>query len=104
MNIAVCDDDKNIRELIGSKVKKQYEKANIVYFTSGEEVLLWNETIDIIFLDIQMPGRNGMEIARQLRKKDENIIIIFVTAIEEYVYQAFDVAALHYIVKPINDK
>ena len=104
MNIAVCDDDKNIRELIGSKVKKQYEKANIVYFTSGEEVLLWNETIDIIFLDIQMPGRNGMEIARQLRKKDENIIIIFVTAIEEYVYQAFDVGALHYIVKPINDK
>ena len=104
MNIAVCDDDKNIRELIGSKVKKQYEKANIVYFTSGEEVLLWNETIDIIFLDIQMPGRNGMEIARQLRKKDENIVIIFVTAIEEYVYQAFDVGALHYIVKPINDK
>lgn len=104
MNIAVCDDDKNIRELIGSKVKKQYEKVNIVYFTSGEEVLLWNETIDIIFLDIQMPGRNGMEIARQLRKKDENIVIIFVTAIEEYVYQAFDVGALHYIVKPINDK
>ena len=104
MNIAVCDDDKNIRELIGSKVKKQYEGANIVFFTSGEEVLLWKETIDILFLDIQMPGRNGMEIARQLRKKDENIVIVFVTAIEEYVYQAFDVGALHYIVKPINDE
>ena len=103
MNIAVCDDDKNVRELIGSKVLKQYPELDIVFFSSGEEVHLSNKHIDILFLDIQMPGRNGMEIARELRKKDKKLVIIFVTAIEEYVFQACDVGAFHYIVKPIND-
>lgn len=104
VNIAVCDDDKNVRELIGSKVLKQYPELDIVFFSSGEEVLLSNKHIDILFLDIQMPGRNGMEIARELRKKENKLVIIFVTAVEEYVFQAFDVGALHYIVKPINDE
>ena len=103
MRIAICDDEKNIRELIKGKIEKQYPEANIIFYSSGEELLLSDEHIDIIFLDIQMQGKNGMEIARELRKKDKKIIIIFVTAVEEYVFQAFDVGAFHYIVKPIND-
>ena len=51
-----------------------------------------------------MPGQNGMETARKLRKKDKNIIIIFVTGMEEYVFQAFDVGAFHYLVKPLEDE
>ena len=103
MRIAICDDEKNIRELIANKVAKQYQDANIIFYNSGEELLLSDEHIDILFLDIQMQGKNGMETARELRKKDKKIIIIFVTAVEEYVFQAFDVGAFHYIVKPIND-
>lgn len=103
MQIAICDDEKNIRELIGNKVTKQYPKADIVFFQSGEELLLSDKHIDILFLDIQMTGRNGMETARELRKKDKSVILIFVTAIEEYVFQAFDVGAFNYIVKPIDD-
>lgn len=103
MQIAICDDEKNIRELIGNKVEKQYPEANIVFFQSGEELLLSDEHIDILFLDIQMSGRNGMETARELRKKDKDVILIFVTAVEEYVFQAFDVGAFNYIVKPIDD-
>ncbi len=103
MRIAICDDEKNIRELIGDKVVKQYLEAEIVFFSSGEELLLSDKNIDILFLDIQMSGRNGMETARELRKKDKNVILIFVTAVEEYVFQAFDVGAFHYIVKPIDD-
>ncbi len=103
MQIAICDDEKNIRELIASKIAKQYPSAKIILFNSGEELLLSDKCIDILFLDIQMPHRNGMETARELRKKDKNMIIIFVTAVEEYVFQAFDVGAFHYIVKPIDD-
>lgn len=103
MRIAICDDEKNIRELIGDKVAKQYPEAEIVFFSSGEELLLADKNIDILFLDIQMSGRNGMDTARELRKKDKNVILIFVTAVEEYVFQAFDVGAFHYIVKPIDD-
>jgi len=103
MRIAICDDEKNIQEFIGNKVNKQYPKADIVFFSSGEELLWAEEKVDILFLDIQMNGRNGMETARELRKKDKKAIIIFVTAMEDYVFQAFDVGAFHYIVKPIDD-
>lgn len=103
MRIAICDDEKNIRELIKGKIANQYPNANIIFYNSGEELLLSDNPIDILFLDIQMQGKNGMETARELRKKDKKIIIIFVTAVEEYVFQAFDVGAFHYIVKPINN-
>ena len=103
MQIAICDDEKNIRELIKDKIANQYPDANIIFYSSGEELLLSDNPIDILFLDIQMQGKNGMETARELRKKDKKIIIIFVTAMEEYVFQAFDVGAFNYIVKPIDD-
>lgn len=103
MRVAICDDEKNIRELIGDKVVKQYPVAEIVFFSSGEELLLADKNIDILFLDIQMSGKNGMDTARELRKKDKDVILIFVTAVEEYVFQAFDVGAFHYILKPIDD-
>ena len=103
MRIAICDDEKNIRELIANKVAKQYPDAEISFFQSGEELLLSDEPIDILFLDIQMSGIDGMETARELRKKDKSVILVFVTAVEEYVFQAFDVGAFNYIVKPIDD-
>ena len=103
MRIAICDDEKNIRDLIGNKVEKQYPKAEIVFFSSGEELLSSDVHIDILFLDIQMSGRDGMETARELRQRNNDVIIIFVTAVEEYVFQAFDVGAFNYIVKPIDD-
>lgn len=104
MQIAICDDEKNIRELIGDKVKTQFPEAEIDFYSSGDELLLSDKPMDILFLDIQMSGRNGIETARELRKKDKRTIIIFVTAAEEYVFQAFDVGAFHYIVKPIDDE
>ena len=103
MRIGVCDDEKNIRELISNKIKKEYPNSEIVFFKSGEELLLESKDIDILLLDIQMPGRNGIEIARELRKKNNKTILIFVTAMEDYVFEAFDVNAFNYIVKPFND-
>ena len=103
MRIGVCDDEKDIRELISNKIKKEYPNSEIVFFKSGEELLLESKDIDILLLDIQMPGRNGIEIARELRKKNKKTILIFVTAMEDYVFEAFDVNAFNYIVKPFND-
>ena len=103
MHIAICDDEKNIRELLGRRILNLYPEANIIFFLSGEELLLSDQRIDILFLDIQMQGRNGMETAREFRKKGNKSILIFVTALEDYVFQAFDVGAFHYLVKPMDD-
>lgn len=104
MKIAICDDEKDIRELLGNKILCMYPEAELSFFQSGEELLAAKQDIDICFLDIQMPGINGMETARKLREKGQEMILIFVTALEEYVFQAFDVGALHYLVKPIDDE
>lgn len=104
MKIAVCDDEKEIRELLGEKITRLYPQASLIFFASGEELLAAEEVPDILLLDIQMDGKNGMEVARELRKNHKDMILIFVTALEEYVFQAFDVGAFHYLVKPFQDK
>lgn len=104
MRIGVCDDEKNIRELIGNKLRRECPEAEVVFYASGEELLIQKERIDILFLDIQMTGANGMEIAARLQKGQKVGTLIFVTAFQEYVFQAFDVGAFHYLVKPFSDE
>lgn len=104
MRIGVCDDEKEVREYIKEKVNRLFPKAEVVLFESGQDVLNDRTLPDILFLDIQMPGMNGMETAKKLRKKDKKTVIIFVTAVEEYVFQAFDVDAFHYLVKPFTNE
>lgn len=55
---------------------------------------------DILFLDIEMPGMGGMDTAKVLRKFDKKVLIIFVTAYPDYVFQGYEVHAFHYILKP----
>ena len=103
MKIGICDDEKDIREMLRDKVRSLYPDSAILMYTSGEE-LLAGELPDVLLLDIQMQGKSGIETAEELRRIDRQLIIIFVTAIEDYVFQAFDVAAFHYLVKPFSDE
>lgn len=106
ISIAICDDEKNIQQILSRDVKTFCAdhgiSCQIACYDSGEEMLKSStaQMPDILFLDIQMSGRNGMEIAKELRRQHKNTILIFVTAMSEYVYEAFDVDALHYLVKP----
>lgn len=104
MRIAVCDDEKEIRDMFVKKIGTLYPKAELLLYQSGEELLLSDKEPDILLLDIQMPGKNGMEAAEELRRKNKKAIIIFVTALDDLVFQAFDVGAFHYLVKPFDDR
>ena len=104
MQIAICDDEKSIGLILEEKIKKLLPDAVIDKYLSGDELIASGCEPDILFLDIQMPGMDGMETARILRQKNERMVLIFVTAVEEYVFQAFDVAAFHYLVKPFSDE
>ncbi|MCM1174565.1 MAG: LytTR family DNA-binding domain-containing protein [Blautia sp.] len=104
MRVAVCDDEKEVQRLLAGKIKELCPEAGVYSYGSGEELLLAKEPFDILLLDIQMAGRNGMETAAELRKRNKSTILIFITALEEYVFQAFDVGAFHYLVKPFTDE
>lgn len=107
ITIMICDDDKTLQKLLRQKIEKLCADRNtscrIDCCDSGEE-LLNLPAPDILFLDIQMSGKNGMEIARELRRRHKDTILIFVTAMSEYVYEAFDVDALHYLIKPFSEE
>ena len=118
MNIAVCDDEENIRYLIKRLIEKQDVSCQIMEFSSGEELLrFWEredrEQLDILFLDISMDGTDGMETAERIRDwKEEREkplwgslpLLIFVTGYPEYMPKAFSVNAFQYLVKPIDEK
>ncbi len=104
MHIGVCDDRQDARDMIAEKIRSLAEEYQITTYASGEEVLEEAELLDILFLDIRMPGLSGMETARRLREAGSRCALIFVTAIEDCVFEAFDVDALHYLVKPFSDE
>lgn len=104
MLIAVCDDEKAVREKVRDLIKAQTMDARIILFATGEEVLASPDSFDMIFLDIQMDGISGIDTARELRKKKDEAVLIFVTGAKEYVFEAFDVSAFHYLLKPIAEK
>lgn len=105
--IAVCDD--NIAECtsLSQKVRKMLfnrEIAAVVKdFYSGTALSACNQTFDILFLDIKMAVMDGLKTARVLKERGREFILIFITSAEEYVYDAFDLEAFQYLVKPVDD-
>ena len=63
-----------------------------------------NLELDMVFLDIEMPGLNGIELARKIANVDPKIQIVFVTAYEQYALKAFEVSAVHYLLKPLTQE
>lgn len=108
MKIVICDDDKKIREQISSLIQKQTSDADIRLFSSSEEILSSGMEYDMYFLDIEMSDISGIELAKIIRRKQEergtHSIIIFVTGFKQYMEDAFDVNAFHYLVKPIREE
>ena len=104
LKIAVCDDEPVFVEQISGRIKEYMTDAVIQGFFSSEELLSQGEVFDIYFLDIQMEKINGVEVAKKLRELDEESVIVFITGAKEYVFEAFDVAALHYLIKPVDDE
>ena len=104
MDIAVVDDEKAIREHICGMVKEQQPESRIEAYATGEELLASGKRFDIVFLDIQMEGMNGIEAARSLREKQGDTVLVFVTGIRDYVFDAFDLYAFQYLLKPIDER
>lgn len=109
VKIAVCDDEKSQLEYLSDIIKKWSNTMNkpctLSLFESAEE--FWFEygknRFDIAVLDIQMSGQNGMELAKELRKRNDKISIIFVTGISDFIGEGYNVYAVNYLLKPIDE-
>lgn len=107
ITIGICDDEAGMLAELAEKINNFFlrERVNIkmVLFSGGRELLLYNKHLDVIFLDIQMDGPDGMETAKSLRNQGYKGFLIFVTVLEELVFDAFSVEAYDYLVKPLEE-
>lgn len=107
IKIGIVDDEKVIRNQLRNFIEKQRINAHIREYGSADEYAMQNQEEDLLFLDIGMTKGdiNGMELAHRIRRREgKQPIIIFVTGFEEFVYEAFDVKAFHYLRKPVNEE
>ena len=120
MRLAYCDDEEIQLEYMQQLAERWAEQAGVslTYYAykSAEELLFENAEeypFDLLILDIDMqgmpsmdvmPSMNGMELAREIRAKDTDIPILFLTNKREYVFQGYEVQALRYLLKPISEK
>ncbi|MHB9941752.1 DNA-binding response regulator [Clostridium sporogenes] len=107
LKLAICDDEKYQREeivgIIVEALRLKNKQYKIFQFDNGEDLISSTDVFDIYFLDIKMDNLTGLEVAKKIRLINKEAIIIFITGLKDYVFDAFDVNAFHYILKPIDE-
>lgn len=110
MKVAICDDELSYCGTLERYLLKISEKyinlaVDIEVYQSGEEMLRMMEREkvrpQILFLDMEMAGMNGIETARKLRDKDRSMLIIYVTSYDKYMMDSFEVSPFRYLLKPV---
>ena len=106
MRVAVCDDEKIFRDEIKDAVYSYSNRFKLEIaideFIGGEQLLRSDARYDIIILDYKMQGIDGLATARELRERNINCTIIFLTSFPQFVYEAFEVSTFRFLEKPLN--
>lgn len=109
MNIAVCDDEiqfiEKVCPLLETWAKQRDIQLSLFCFTNGDDLIDAHKSkcMDLIFLDVIMPLLNGIETAKELRRIDTSVPIIFLTSAKEFAVESYDVKAFWYLLKPLDD-
>ena len=103
MRIAIVEDEQALALELHALLQKMGNHADL--YSSGEQFLFaWEEQpYDLVFLDIQMQGLNGLETARRLRKKDTHAYLVFLTNDPSFVFEGYEVDAVRYWLKPVQE-
>lgn len=108
--IAICDDSDEDRQYVFDMINRWAAAegyfVNVKMFPSAESFLFNYEDesdYDILLLDIEMGAMDGVTLAKRLRKDNETVQIIFITGFSDYISEGYEVAALHYLMKPLKE-
>lgn len=107
LTIAICDDNENqikeLRRLLDEwSADKPFALAIKEYISAEGFLFSYSDTpCDLLLLDIEMRGLNGMELAKRLRSNGDMLPIVFITGYSDYIAEGYDVEALHYLLKPV---
>jgi DNA-binding LytR/AlgR family response regulator len=109
MKIAIVEDNSIDSSILEEKIREcsllPSGKLEILAYSSGEDILAaWPSNFDIVFLDIQMGGQNGIEVAKKIRESNERLEIIFVTNNPQHSLMGYTVEALDYLIKPVSSQ
>lgn len=106
MNILITDDETPARSELRYILETFVPEACFFEATNGEQALAMvaGEPIEVVFLDINMPGLDGLEVAAMMLERPEPPLIVFATAYHEHALRAFELAALDYVVKPFDER
>lgn len=104
LRIAALDDESHALERFESVVKEFDEAVLCGLYDDADELLASLETnpVDIVFLDIEMPGRSGMQLAGEIQERSPETIVVFLTAFSQYAVEAFELSVFDYIMKPVS--
>ena len=108
--LALCDDNGEYAQFIDGLVAQWAEQSGIqaqtALFPSAEAFLFQYEEerdFDILLLDVEMGGMDGVELAKRVRREDDAVQIVFITGYTDYISEGYEVAALHYLTKPVDE-
>lgn len=111
VHFAICDDnniDSNyVSNLVNKWANERKYQINIDIFDSAEAFLFHydgNKDYDILLLDIEMKKMDGVTLAREIRKTNKSVQIVFITGYSDYIADGYDVEALHYLMKPLKEE
>lgn len=107
--VAICDDHAEdaafVQQQLLDWAKERRVEVQAEQFSSAESFLFRYEedkTFDILLLDIEMGEMDGVTMAKQVRRENETIQIVFITGYSDYIAEGYEVEALHYLMKPVN--
>ncbi len=107
LRIAICDDETQVRQKIDGFVWRMAEQDDIqlevVQFQNGTRLLKdYPDAVDILLLDIELGDWNGLELAKELRKRDAHVQIVFITNMPQFAVGGYKVRAFGYLLKPVS--
>ena len=103
IKIGICDDDKNFRTLLAEAIRREDSESFIYEYSTGETLIQDEENdLDLLFLDIQLPGISGNKASEIMKKKNKDLILVFVSGIYLPTPESFCVQPYRYLLKQSN--